>query len=169
MSWRWLAGVSSCFPLLSSIFLAFIPESPSWLVTQGRLEQARASLTWLRGNNYDIEEEFAKLKESYTKTQMKGSAESVNLAQKGKHLVRQLSRPDVFKPLLLVNFLMLLQQFTGIATTTYYAVELLGDGKYLDKYSATIIYGFIRWNIKTRQNFQDKFPGSPAHLWVGCC
>ena len=49
---------------------------------------------------------------------------------------------------------MLLQQFTGIATTTYYAVELLGDGRYLDKYSATIIYGFIRWNIKTRQNFQ---------------
>ena len=107
MSWRWLAGVSSCFPLLSSIFLAFIPESPSWLVTQGRLEQARASLTWLRGNNYDIEEEFAKLKESYTKTQTKDSAESVNLAQKGKHLARQLSRPDVFKPLLLVDFLLL--------------------------------------------------------------
>jgi hypothetical protein len=39
---------------------------------------------------------------------------------------------------------MLLQQFTGIATTTYYAVELMGDGERLDKYSATIIYGFIR-------------------------
>ena len=157
LSWRWLGAVSSCFPVLSSFLLFFIPESPSWLVTQvipgitwyhlvtqGRIEQAKESLRWLRGKNYDITDEFNKLEESYWKTQTKGSDQSINLKQKGKEFLRQLSRPDVFKPLLLVNILMLLQQFTGIATTTYYAVELLGDGKYLDKYSATIIYGFIR-------------------------
>ena len=144
LSWRWLAAVSCCFPFLSSILLFFIPESPSWLVTQGRLEHARESLAWLRGTDYDISDEFSKLEESYRKTQTKSSDQSVSLVQRGKEFVKQLSRPDVFKPLLLVNLLMLLQQFTGIATTTYYAVELLGDGKYLDKYSATIIYGFIR-------------------------
>ena len=144
LSWRWLAAVSCCFPLLSSTLLFFIPESPSWLVTQGRLGHARESLAWLRGTDYDISDEFSKLEESYRKTQTKSSDQSVSLVQRGKEFVKQLSRPDVFKPLLLVNLLMLLQQFTGIATTTYYAVELLGDGKYLDKYSATIIYGFIR-------------------------
>ena len=50
----------------------------------------------------------------------------------------------MFKPLLLVTTLMLLQQFTGIATTSYYAIVLMADGRWLDKYSATIIYGFIR-------------------------
>ena len=98
----------------------------------------------MRGTEYDISDEFAKLEESYRKTQTKNSEQSVSLVQRGKEFAKQLSRPDVFKPLLLVNILMLLQQFTGIATTTYYAVELLGDGEYLDKYSATIIYGFIR-------------------------
>ena len=50
----------------------------------------------------------------------------------------------MFKPLLLVTTLSALQQFTGTATTTYYAVVLMGDGKRLDKYTATIIYGVVR-------------------------
>jgi len=59
-------------------------------------------------------------------------------------VISKLQRPDVFKPLILVTVLMLLQQCTGTATLTYYAVILMGDGNILDKYSATIIYGFIR-------------------------
>ena len=34
--WRALAGVSGIFPVGLFIILWFVPESPSWLVTQGK-------------------------------------------------------------------------------------------------------------------------------------
>ena len=40
---------------------------------------------------------------------------------------------------------MLAQQFSGVATLTYYAVSIMEhSGSSLDKYNATIIYGVIR-------------------------
>ena len=150
LSWRWLAGVSCVFPVLSIVFLGFIPESPAWLVTQGRLAEARKALVWLRGNLCDISEEFSKLEASYAKTQKGKEKEGVDKKvslENIQQIFLKLSRPDVFKPLLLVTTLSALQQFTGTATTTYYAVEVLevmGEGGGLDKYNATIIYGLIR-------------------------
>ena len=150
LSWRWLAGVSCVFPVLSIVFLGFIPESPAWLVTQGRLAEARKALVWLRGNLCDISEEFSKLEASYAKTQKGKEKEGVDKKfslENIRQIFLKLSRPDVFKPLLLVTSLSALQQFTGTATTTYYAVEVLevmGEGGGLDKYNATIIYGLIR-------------------------
>ena len=149
LNWRWLAGVSCIFPILSIVFLGFIPESPAWLVTQGRKADARKALVWLRGPKYDITEEFDKLEASYAKTQKgkeEGTGRKVSL-ENIQQTFRKLGRPDVFKPLLLVTTLSALQQFTGTATTTYYAVEILevmGEGGGLDKYNATIIYGLIR-------------------------
>ena len=150
LTWRWLAGVSCVFPVLSVLLLGFIPESPAWLVTQGRLDEARKGLVWLRGTTYDISEEFNKLEASYAKTQISKDKEEKGRKFSLKNLqqiFRKLGRPDVFKPLLLVTTLSALQQFTGTATTTYYAVEILevmGEGGGLDKYNATIIYGIIR-------------------------
>ena len=85
VSWRVLAGFCCVFPLLSSGLLLLIPESPSWLVTQGRhhqprhqhrpphapgrLVEARRALQWLRGRDYDIEQEFSRLTRSYEVTQ----------------------------------------------------------------------------------------------------
>jgi MFS family permease len=148
LSWRWIAGLSCAFPLLSLLVLGFIPESPAWLVTQDRPADARQALLWLRGEHYDITEEFHKLEASYKRTQTRaGGAEGGRLHRLWRAmvtLVSKLGRPDVFKPLLLVTTLSLLQQFTGTATTTYYAVTLMGEGKKIDKHNATIIYGFTR-------------------------
>jgi len=144
--WRVLAGCCSVFPMLSMVLLFFIPESPSWLVTQGRLGEARKALQWLRGADYDISEEFAKLEQSFQVTRVsQDKAIEKGFIGKAKQFLSKLTRPDVFKPLILMTFLMFFQQFTGVSTITYYAVSIMeNSGTSLDKYTATIIYGFIR-------------------------
>ena len=60
-------------------------------------------------------------------------------------LIFKIKRPDVYKPLVLMLVLMFTQQFSGVATLTYYAVSIMEhSGSSLDKYTATIIYGVIR-------------------------
>ena len=57
----------------------------------------------------------------------------------------KIQRPDVYKPLMLMFLLMFCQQFSGVATLTYYAVSIMEEsGSGIDSYDATILYGVIR-------------------------
>eukprot|EP00093_Oithona_nana_P006540 06540.XXX_41717_40875_1 [CDS] Oithona nana genome sequencing. len=48
--WRLLAGLSAIFPALSFICGLFSPESPPWLITKGRLCEAKRALCWLQSS-----------------------------------------------------------------------------------------------------------------------
>lgn len=47
--WRDVALYSMIFPAISFFLLFFVPESPYWLITKNRFEDAKKSLAWLRG------------------------------------------------------------------------------------------------------------------------
>lgn len=49
LSWRTVALCSTLLPFLTVVALCFVPESPHWLLTKGRVDEARLSLAWLRG------------------------------------------------------------------------------------------------------------------------
>jgi len=60
--------------------IACIKESPYWLVQKGRKEDARVSLQWYRGVNFDISEEFdeiIKKKEDESKNKSSGLTEKI--------------------------------------------------------------------------------------------
>ncbi|MGW4487602.1 MFS transporter [Amycolatopsis sp. NPDC004368] len=55
-SWRWLLA-SSCIPAIVVVLLRIgVPESPRWLLSQGRVDQARAVVGRLRGDVEAFEE-----------------------------------------------------------------------------------------------------------------
>jgi hypothetical protein len=54
-------GLIYIVPFFISIGLFFIPESPRWLMEQGKVEKARKSLHWLRPNKNAIESELVSI------------------------------------------------------------------------------------------------------------
>jgi SP family arabinose:H+ symporter-like MFS transporter len=62
LEWRWQLGVAAAPALLFLVMLFGIPQSPRWLATQHRTEEARNVLALLRISNY--EDEFREIADS---------------------------------------------------------------------------------------------------------
>ncbi len=55
--------VNGCFSFLFVAAMAFVPESPRWLILRGKEYSASKSLEWLRGrNDAAIDREIEKIK-----------------------------------------------------------------------------------------------------------
>ncbi|XP_065851807.1 sugar transporter ERD6-like 7 [Euphorbia lathyris] len=67
VSWRVLATICVVPCVLHAFGVFFIPESPRWLAKIGREKEVEATLQLLRGNDVDISQEAADIKE-YTDT-----------------------------------------------------------------------------------------------------
>ena len=58
LSWRWTA-IFACVPLnLLVLLMVFMPETPRWLLADNLRQKA---ITWLRGSDYDAEEECSEI------------------------------------------------------------------------------------------------------------
>jgi sugar porter (SP) family MFS transporter len=107
-NWRLMFGLAAIPAILLFAGMLFQQESPAWLVTRGREDEARAVLARVREPG-DIDAEIAEVR-------------GVSQRQSG---VRELLAPKV-RPLLMVGVLLaVFQQITGINTIIYYAPSLL--------------------------------------------
>jgi sugar porter (SP) family MFS transporter len=71
LEWRWQLGVAAAPALLFLVMLFGIPQSPRWLATQHRVEEARSVLRLLRTSNY--EEELTEIVDSIHLERSQGS------------------------------------------------------------------------------------------------
>ena len=71
LEWRWQLGVAAAPALLFLVMLFGIPQSPRWLATQHRIDEARSVLTLLRSSNY--EEELKEIVDSIHLERSQGS------------------------------------------------------------------------------------------------
>lgn len=51
-------------PFFLAVGMLFIPESPRWLVLQGRTEEGRKALKWLRPRGVPIDVELAEIQDA---------------------------------------------------------------------------------------------------------
>lgn len=129
-SWRWMFGIGMFPAVLLSLGMFYLPESPRWLVTQNRHDEAVATLQRLRKSN-DVAHEIHEIQNSLK--------------------VRQAGFSEIFKPwilpvLFLGAMLGFIQQVTGINTIIYYAPSIFQLAGFPDASSsilATVGIGIV--------------------------
>lgn len=129
LGWRWMLG-AEVIPAIAFLgLIAVSPESPRWLVMQGRVDEARRILSrWL-----DVVKTEYELK-SITDTMQQESGRFSELFEKRFR-----------KPLIAALGLMIIQQFCGINAIIYYSTRIFasaGAGMG-DAFMSTVIVGFV--------------------------
>lgn len=152
-AWRWMFGVGAIPGILFLVMLFFVPESPRWLIKQGRPEEALNILLRIHGEDA-ARQEVLEIKASFNEKQ--GS-------------IRELFKPGLRFALIAGVGIAVLQQITGINAIMYYAPEILkstGAGTNAALIQ-TILVGFINFAFTILSIWLIDKVGRKALLLVG--
>jgi SP family arabinose:H+ symporter-like MFS transporter len=107
-NWRWMYAMGAIPSVFFFLLLLRVPESPRWLVKNGREDEARSVLT--RVNTAEIAaREIKEIKDTLA-------------LEEGSF--REIFRPAFRRPLLIAVVLAVFQQVTGINAILYYAPRI---------------------------------------------
>ncbi|KAF2978951.1 hypothetical protein EK904_014494 [Melospiza melodia maxima] len=107
LDWRWLAVAGEVPVLAMVLLLCFMPNSPRFLLSQGKEEEALGSLCWLRGQDTDYAREYEQIKDSVRKQSRRVSC-------------AELKDPFLYKPILISGLMRFLQQLSGVTCILVY-------------------------------------------------
>jgi len=130
-NWRYMLGIAAIPAAIQCVGFFFMPESPRWLVSKGRVEEARKVLQSIRGRFYDIDEEMESILTSEEETQREKQLRSER-GQSSWILLQILQTPTVRRALLLGCLLQMFQQIAGINTVMYYSATIIQMAGFYD-------------------------------------
>uniref|UniRef100_A0A3B5ATW2 Solute carrier family 2, facilitated glucose transporter member 8 n=1 Tax=Stegastes partitus TaxID=144197 RepID=A0A3B5ATW2_9TELE len=131
VDWRWLAICSSIPPTLLILCMCFMPETPRFLLSQGKRREAEEALRFLRGPDAPVEWECARIEDACDE-------------QGSRFQVSDLMDPGVYKPLLIGVMLMIFQQMTGVNAIMFYAENIFQQAHFKESDLASVIVGLIQ-------------------------
>ena len=99
MDWYRIAWLGLVFPLAALLLLLASPESPVFLVSRGRIQEAEAAIRRLNGEDYDPSADIQDIKTSIERTASQSSRD------KGQIMRRIHKYPEIYKPFMIIFFL----------------------------------------------------------------
>lgn len=123
LTWKMTAVVCSMFPLVSMAIISLSPESPSWLVSKGKFEEAQKAFKWVRGEGPEQNEELEAMvnaqKEEFA---VEKRSESVRTTRKGifrravdpiKNVLKIFKKKEFYKPAIIAISMLIVFEFGG--------------------------------------------------------
>ncbi|XP_037950645.1 facilitated trehalose transporter Tret1-like isoform X2 [Teleopsis dalmanni] len=140
--WQLIALICSGYQIVSLLCVIPMPETPSWLISKGRIAEAKASMNYFRGleksaliTNTEVEVEFNILKNSI----------QLDVGGQNPSFFRSLKLPEVYKPLLILITFLAFQQATGVLVIIVYAVQISTEaGVTIDPVLCAVLIGVTR-------------------------
>ncbi|XP_054287423.1 facilitated trehalose transporter Tret1-2 homolog [Macrosteles quadrilineatus] len=130
LPWRIVAVLGIVLPATGCLLLVAMPESPVWLVHQGRTDDARKALMWLRGEdnnkvNHELHSLLVHLKAEEDRLSQEAQSEaSCTLLP---NCLTCLARPEVAKPFAIILVFCLLQILSGSYIVIFYGVDIVSS------------------------------------------
>ena len=131
LAWNWLSLAALIFLIPFTFGLYYIPESPPWLVYNDEEDLAFRSMSQIRGDEYDASKEIGRIKEllvlhnnninALSVVEHGGDANDVDM---GKFQFKDIFKAPVVQPFIVTLVLMLLLQFSGQGSVTFYTVQI---------------------------------------------
>lgn len=161
IDWRLVAWLNIIYTIVPVVLMQiFVLESPVWLVSKGRIEDAAKSLKYLYKGYPQPDHTTQTLADMHLQAlqrdqekqlmeRMKNSSAS-DLQTKKRSSWRNSKwagflEPTGYKPMCMLFFFFLIQQFSGIYITLFFAVTFFQDvGAGIDPYAASIFVGITR-------------------------
>ncbi|XP_006074566.2 solute carrier family 2, facilitated glucose transporter member 8 isoform X8 [Bubalus bubalis] len=125
LEWRWLAVLGCVPPSFMLLLMCFMPETPRFLLSQHKHQEAMAAMQFLWGYAQGWEEP------------------PLGAQHQGFH-VAQLRRPGVYKPFIIGISLMAFQQLSGVNAVMFYAETIFEKAKFKDSSLASVVVGVIQ-------------------------
>ncbi|KAK6312828.1 hypothetical protein J4Q44_G00161750 [Coregonus suidteri] len=151
--WRWLAVAGEIPALLMLLLLCFMPDSPRYLITCGKQEQACKALECLRGPDSDFMAEFNMIE--------------LSISSQGRIRWSDLITPFYYKPILISIVMRFLQQMTGITPILVYLEPIFHktDVSLEPKYDAALVGAIRLLSVVIAASLMDK-AGRKALLYT---
>jgi len=113
VSWDVITILCIIPTVLSAFTMFFMPETPYYLITKNKEQEAKKSLQWLRGIK-NVSNELDELKRAYSEQKKVGKVSYLSL----------ITNKVYFKPFFIMNALMFIQQFSGVNAVMFYLKDV---------------------------------------------
>lgn len=122
LPWYQTAYVGMIFPLIAAILLLNSPESPVFLVSKGKIDEAENTIRKVKPEQ-DIPSKIKEILDGLDKFKENSLKSGSKI-----HLIKKIHQhPEIYKPFLIVTFLSLIQQFSGATVIRGYVVKIFGE------------------------------------------
>ena len=129
LPFRWLAVVGLFIIFIFALSLSFNPKSPEWYVSQGLDEQAKKTLLYLHGEDFDADSELQNIQNNLADKQFTW-IDSLNPLRKWK----------VLKPILLMVALSCFKEFGGHEAMVSFSSHILQNQQGMKPEVASLFY-----------------------------